>query len=418
MHTFTLLILGSKTEFTPLVRLAKERGFRTVVADGNTGTEAKALADRAYDVDIRDAAAVAEIAKKEGADAITTAYSDLLFECAVRIADAAGLPYHLTPDLLPYYRDKSVMKKTMDALGIKNAKSALLTGEDDAAAISSLRFPIVIKPLDLYGSRGLRVAGSPEEAFACARDIRAAFPQETALLAEEYNTGREYNIQCFVHRGEVHVLGICDREKTAFLEGQIPFSTRNVYPARRTEEILPEAKEILSAYVKRTGQTSGPLSMQFFYEPGEGVSVCEIAARFLGYEHDLLERTCCISIEELLLAAAKEDEEELQRILAAVRPQGVAAAAVLYFHARDGIVADESAARSVAQHPAVTLSELFYSEGDRVGDPQSMPYFARFSIAAPTREEADSLSLQLIAAMSAKDKNGDELVYQNRIASA
>ena len=64
------------------------------------------------------------------------------------------------------------------------------------------------------------------------------------------------------------------------------------------------------------------------------------------------------------------------------------------------------------------MSELFYSEGDRVGDPQSMPYFARFSIAAPTREEADSLSLQLIAAMSAKDKNGDELVYQNRIASA
>ena len=170
MHTFTLLILGSKTEFTPLVRLAKEHGFRTVVADGNTGTEAKALADRAYDVDIRDAAAVAEIAKKEGADAITTAYSDLLFECAVRIADAAGLPYHLTPDLLPYYRDKSVMKKTMDDLGIKNAKSALLTGEDDAAAISSLRFPIVIKPLDLYGSRGLRVAGSPEEALAYARE--------------------------------------------------------------------------------------------------------------------------------------------------------------------------------------------------------------------------------------------------------
>ena len=41
--------------------------------------------------------------------------------------------------------------------------------------------------------------------------------------------------------------------------------------------------------------------MQFFWRPGEPIQVCEIAARFFGYEHELVEISGGLSIEKLLL---------------------------------------------------------------------------------------------------------------------
>ena len=74
MTSPVLLILGSLTEFTALVRLANEKGIRTVVADGNAGTEAKRLAALSFDVDVRDTEAIADICRKEGVPAITTGF--------------------------------------------------------------------------------------------------------------------------------------------------------------------------------------------------------------------------------------------------------------------------------------------------------------------------------------------------------
>ena len=58
----------------------------------------------------------------------------------------------------------------------------------------------------------------------------------------------------------------------------------------------------------------------------------------------------------------------------------------------------------------MVLYELFYRPGDRIGDPQSMPYFARYNIVTDTREEADQKSRDIAARMSATDADGRELV--------
>lgn len=51
--------------------------------------------------------------------------------------------------------------------------------------------------------------------------------------------------------------------------------------------VYEPARDLLQSYIAHTGQMDGPLSMQFFWKPGKGIQVCEIAARFFGYEHEL-----------------------------------------------------------------------------------------------------------------------------------
>ena len=417
MSDTKLLVLGSLTEFTELVRKAESRGIKTVVVDANPGTDAKKYASRSYDADIRDTETVASIAKEEGVTAITTSFSDLLLEEAVKIADRAGLPYHLKPEQIPFYRDKGVMKRTLQSLGLSSPDGCVLHEPFDENELAGLHFPLVIKPLDLYGSRGICIAKTAEDARIHFQKMTQLYPDMHAMLAEEYQSGNEYNVQCWVRNGIVHVLGICDREKTEFIPGTIPFSTRNVYPSRSVETILDPARELLQKYIGATGQKDGPLCMQCFADPVNGVCVNEIAARFLGYEHELLEDACHVSLEDLLIAAAEGNDPEVDKILEECRPLGDGYAAVLYFWAKEGRLADLGVAKELCSHPQVRLSELFYREGETVGPVGERPYFARYHIAAESRAELEQLTAELTGRMSAKDDQGNEMIYKTEEVS-
>ena len=122
----TLLILGSLSEFVRLTHMAKDRGWRTIVCDGYPDGQAKAFADRSYDIDVRDIPALATMAKEEKVDAIITSFSDLLFETMVKTAGAAGLPCYMTEEQLPYYRDKNRMKELLLQLGISTPAYAMI----------------------------------------------------------------------------------------------------------------------------------------------------------------------------------------------------------------------------------------------------------------------------------------------------
>lgn len=411
----TLMILGALEEFVPLVRLAKENHIRTVVVDGNAGAPAKQIADAAYDENIRDTSACAAIAEKEHVDAITTAYSDLLLECMVKIADKAGLPCHLQPEQLPYYRDKDVINRTCEKLGIPTPGSVLLHEGFSDKELYGLQFPMVLKPLDMYGSRGLVIVHNIEEirkefAYSCSTSKRKE------VLAEEYDPDYEFNIQCWVHQRKVHVLGLADREKTFFDVASIPLSTRNIYPSRLIGHVFDEAKEILTSYIRFTGQTEGPLSMQFFWGPKRGLMVGEIAARFLGYEHELIRYADDLGIEDLLLAAAVFPDR-VDELLSGCNPFGSRAAAVLYLHARDGILFDEEKVLAASKRSDVKYSQLFYQKGDRIGNPENQPYFARFDLVADTRAEIDERTRDILSELSATDENGQELLLKGEIPS-
>ena len=78
----TLVVLGSMDEFVALVKLAQGMGAHVIVCDGYANGPAKPIADEAYTIDIRDTNAIAQLCQDHKADAIVTAYSDLLAECA------------------------------------------------------------------------------------------------------------------------------------------------------------------------------------------------------------------------------------------------------------------------------------------------------------------------------------------------
>lgn len=412
--THRLLILGSLMEFVQLIEMAKARGIYTIVCDGYPDSPGKRHGDKAYDIPPGEIDRIVKLCQEEKVDGIITSFSDYLFECMVKIAAKANLKCYFQPDKLDLYRNKAAMKQMLRHLSVPTSNSVVLSRDFPDTLLDHIHFPVAAKPLDKYGSRGVLVLHSPEE-------IREEFHHicETSdikqVLIEEYNDGYEFNMMTWILDGQVHVLSIADREKTAVDTRSIPVSTRNVYPSRLISQVYEEAKGILQKVADYTGQKDGILSMQFFWKPGAPVSVCEVAGRFFGYEHELVEYCSGLALEQLLLDYVY-DEAALRKALKKHSPFFQKQSAVLYFHGRNGMVAaDQTKARSLARLPHVCSFCAFYHDGEQIIPHGPNPYVLRYYLNAETRPEIDALTARIFREADVTDMHGHSVLYRNKI---
>ena len=402
-------------EFVDLVDTARARGYATYVADGYPDGPAKPHADRSFDIDVRDTAAVAALARELKADGIVTSFSDVLFENACKAAHEAGVYAFCPLEGMGFLRDKRLMGEMFDKLGIAHPNRRVVHRATLASDVAGLRFPCVVKPLDGYGSYGISVVRDSDGLPAAFERANAVSRTPDAVLVEEYDDGPELNVIGWVADGRAYVVSIADREKCPLVPGGVPDVVRIVYPSRYAPEAQEPIRAALQAVAEYVGMEDGPLSMQAFWHPADATfAVCEVAGRVLGYEHELTEIGAGFSIEDALLDLAYDRDSLARRLEAHSLDDFAGVSFVLNFHAvpgSTGRIGDLSGARALLERPEVLPnSMLHYRKGEPVGHGKgAKPYLARLFCHTATREEADALTAELFEAFSVKGRDGAEL---------
>lgn len=412
-----LLVIGSMDEFVELVRHARRRGCYVIVADGYVDGPARAYADEDHVVDVRDPRKLAELYKSRRADAVVTSYSDVLFESACEMRRILGADEPFPLESMEILRDKASMRKLLDELGVAHPRSVEVSSSSEALESSrGLAFPCVMKPVDGYGSHGIRVVRDSAEAARVFGDVARHATRGERCLIEEYDEGAEINMTAWVCDGVAYPVSFADREKTFMGEGIVPQVTRIVYPSRQPRAVFDRALEIVQAVVDRLGVTAGPVCMQFFCGEGSRVSVCEITGRVFGYEHELIELGSGLSVEELLLDTAFDKASLKRRLEAHVLSAFVEPCCGLYFHGCDGVVGDLSRARESLRDDTVVDSLFYVEEGDAFTHGEgSKPYIARAYLQARDYRSLDRASARVLGAFYVPDAEGGDLSLVGRL---
>lgn len=238
---------------------------------------------------------------------------------AARVAGALGLPGN-PPAAAAASANKLLMRERFAAAGL--SAPWFLRLDPDPHRPQEVRFPCVVKPLGLSGSRGVIRADSPSElagalarvrSLLARRDVRALRTgTEGEILVEGYVDGREYAIEGVLTNGSLQVFAIFDKPDP--LDG--PFFEETIYVA--PSRLPPELQRQISREVARAagalGLRHGPIHAECRVGSGsEGsehserseVVVIEVAARPIGglcskalrFEGD-------VSLEEVVLRHA------------------------------------------------------------------------------------------------------------------
>jgi len=156
-------------------------------------------------------------------------------------------------------------------------------------ACARAKFPCVLKPLGLSGSRGVIRADTREEFIAAFERIRRLLNQPDLLRqrdpslgfiqVEDYIDGREFALEGLMSGGRLRTLAIFDKPDP--LEG--PFFEESIYvtPSQETHRTQALMSEAIQRAVEALGLTDGPVHAEMRVN-AEGVWVLEVAARPIG----------------------------------------------------------------------------------------------------------------------------------------
>lgn len=282
------LVLAGGLAQIELINQLKERNITTVLADGNPNALARPYADIFYQLTIFDVEAVKEVALREKVDFLITVCADQVLLVVAQVSEMLGLPWYIDYKTAQLVSDKKYMKRIFWENGIPTSRYVELT-QLDLDRISHLQYPLVVKPVDAYSSRGVRKVTNEEELSVYFAEA-ARISRTGGVIVEEFVAGDEISVDIYVEDGEAKVLCISNSEKINDVDRFVIFRGR--YPAIASDEIKEQIRMVAQRIADAFGLKNCPMLIQMIND-GKRVSVLEFCARTGGNMKYLLIKRAC-----------------------------------------------------------------------------------------------------------------------------
>ena len=356
----TLLILGATAYSINVIKTAKEMGAKTIVVDPIKGSPAKKYADKYFDVDTTDIDALYEIAVNEKVDGIFTGYSDInLFSCRA-LCDRLGLNF---------YGSLEQLKKTTDKLMFKNMCRKYDVGtvpqysEDE---LETVPYPIIIKPADSWGSKGISVCYSYADTSEAVEKAKK-YSKTSQIIVEKYMGGCEVvNFDYVMQDGKILLSAVGDRYVNTEQKGLSPLTAAGVYPSKYLKEYIETVDPKVKKMFYEEGMHNGTAFIQSFYEDGK-FYFFEMGYRTGGGQGSIpLKAICDLDYVEYLINFAftgKMSEKDLSQYANPVYDKRSCALVVIL---KSGTIAKIEGMDEIAAMPQNINVTQFYQEGDEV----------------------------------------------------
>ena len=271
-----LAIIGASYLQQPLVEKCKELGVYSICFAWEEGAVCKDLCDKFYPISTIDKEAILEVCRDEKIDGITTIASDVATLTVCYVAEKMGLvgnpeKYSQTAT------NKFLMRQCFMVHDVPSPKFCLTDGQIPDI-VNTFIYPVIVKPTDRSGSRGVeKVLKREDLQQAIDRACRESFQQKAVI--EEFVEGCEISVESISFKGRHYVLQITDKVTT---EDPFFVELEHHQPSSLSEDIKTKVKTIvlnaLDALQIQYGASHAELKITKY----DDIRVIEIGARMGG----------------------------------------------------------------------------------------------------------------------------------------
>lgn len=204
-----VLFLGGPIFQIPVIKKAKELGLEVGVIDRDPHAPAIPYADIAFFESLRDFDAVLRVAAQYSPDGIVIGACDTSVRAGAYVCSRLGLPGH-TEETALTATDKYRMLLAFESSGVAHPAFQLIHKNELDSFSLSIPLPVVSKPIDNSGGRGINLITHPSELHKAVESSSHAGISGDVLI-EEYMQGPEVSVEILVVDGVPHVLQITDK---------------------------------------------------------------------------------------------------------------------------------------------------------------------------------------------------------------
>ena len=268
------MVLGAGRGQVDLINAIKHYGHTAIVASIPGTYPGFKAADETCYVNIADPQAVCQAAKELHVDAVTTACLDTGITALGYTCEQLGLS-GLSAGAATLSGDKLLMKQAFMDNGVSTARYLCVHSEEElSAAQRSLHYPLIVKAIDLQGSRGINIAHDEKELFDGFHNTM----QETGkdyCIVEEFIEGYEFGAQAFVYDHEV--LFVMPAGDITF-RGNTNIPVGHYVPLALDTDMLGQVEKEVKLAIKAIGLNNCAVNVDMIYKDGR-VYMIELTGR-------------------------------------------------------------------------------------------------------------------------------------------
>ena len=268
------LVLAGSCPQIILIKQLKQRGITAVLADNNVNAVAREYADEFVKVDILNVDAVKQVAEEKKVDFLIAVCADQVLLTVAKVSEELGLPCYIDYDTACKVSDKGYMKDIFQQYDIPSSKHVFMS-ELDMEKISGLTYPLVVKPVDAYSSKGVRKVTNEEELHRFFGEA-AQISRSGVVIVEEFVEGAELTVDFQIVDGKAHLLSVSNTEKVNYQDRFLAFRTR--HPAAVSPDTIERVKVIGQKIADAFKLKNTPMLIQLLTDD-KRESVLEFSAR-------------------------------------------------------------------------------------------------------------------------------------------
>lgn len=271
-----LAILGANYLQKPLVKKAKKMGLQTHVFAWEEGNVVGDITDYYYPISVLEKEEILEKCREIGIDGVTSIASDIVMPTVNYIADELDLVGN-SLESTKVTTDKFYMRQALSEAGIPCPKFVFYD-ESNFENGPQFTFPVIVKPTDRSGSRGVTKVNDPLE-VNCAIEKALDNSLKHRAIVEEFIEGRELSVEMISHRGDHHFLSVTEKVTTG-----PPFFVEMEH--HQPAEISKDVEDIIIETVRHGLDVlkikNGASHSEILITPNNDIRIIEIAGRMGG----------------------------------------------------------------------------------------------------------------------------------------
>lgn len=407
-----LLILGGIQRTCVIVKRAQELGVYVIVADFDSNSPAKRIADEAVLIDAKDIDSLVDYCLANNVDGITTAYVDFLLPVCMEVGKRIGKPFYADELMIKLSTDKIAFKEVCEKYDVPVPKTYDVNAGNYKETARLLNYPVFLKPTDASGSRGADICYDYED-FCIKFEKAMSFSKKNEVTVEDYLSGTEFILDYILIDGKPYMVSMADRFTSKGRPIAINHPNLMILPSVNLGQYYKTVDSKVKKMFKDLGFKNGVIFLQG-YTNGNCITFYEMGCRLGGtwpYIDEVFQGYNPIDmlVSHALTGKMLPDEADPSTIT----PFFKGLASVIYFIATtgEGKISKITGLDEVKHMPQVATTIQYYREGDyfKLGTLTDILFLA-VHLTASNYDELNEAMEEVYKSIDYLDENGKSLM--------
>jgi len=264
----TLLLMGGGAYAKDILNYKEEANFRIVALGRDAGTPIAKISDAFYQIDTQDVESVVEVVKKENVDGIFVGSSEVNINPAISVSELTNARFYTNRKQWDILADKAAFKEYCRKNGVPVVPEYKISADYTKEEIEKLPFPVLLKPTDSSGARGMNVCYKADDFDALYKEALSFSAKKEVIIEELITDADEVFFQYTIQDGVCSLTSCFTKSFVKTENKKLILPIFHMYPSCYIDEYYEHVHEGVIKLFKELEIQNGVMTLQSFYKDG------------------------------------------------------------------------------------------------------------------------------------------------------